>query len=124
MYRLIPLVFILVACGGSGEKTSAEVGATATQKATAMSEKSSPPSSAPVGPGEKERVPEPPQEFAVRVLKAIKPGDIKRLASMVAPEGVLLSPDVHIDPAKDVRLKPEELLKAWEENRTFVWGIT
>ncbi len=122
MYRLIPLIFILAACGGSGEKTSTEVNTTTTQKTTEIAEKPSPPSTAPVGPGEKERVPEPPQEFAVRILKAIKSGDIKRLASMVAPEGVILSPDVHIDPEKDVRLKPEELLKAWEENKAFVWG--
>ncbi len=87
-----------------------------------MSEEPSPQSTAPVGPGEKERVPEPAQEFAARVLKTVKSGDIKRLASMVAPEGVILSPDVHIDPEKDVRLKPEDLLKAWEENRAFVWG--
>lgn len=57
----------------------------------------------------------------MRVLKAIKFGKVKALASLISPDGVLLSPDVHVDEG-DVKLKPEEFLKAWEEDRKFVWG--
>ncbi len=125
MYRLIPLIFLLAACGGSGESSSTGNGATLTQKEVQKTagggEKAAPRPAAPVGPGERERVPEPPQEFAVRVLKAIKSGDAKKMASLFSPDGVLLSPDLHVDKG-DVRLKPEEFLRAWEENRSFVWG--
>ena len=121
MYRSLLLIFLLAACGGSGEKTSAESSAAVPQEVAGTSGGSVSRSVAPVGPGERDRVPEPAQEFAVRVLKAIKSGDAKRMAALFSPEGVLLSPDIHVDKG-DVRLKPEEFLKAWEENRSFVWG--
>ncbi len=116
------MLFLLAACGGSGEKSpTVNNTASAGVEAPETPKRSGYRSTAPVGPGERDRIPEPPQEFAVRVLKAVKSGDVKALASLLAPDGVLLSPDLHVD-EEDVRLKPEEFLKAWEENRTFVWG--
>ncbi|NPA79990.1 MAG: hypothetical protein GXO29_02925 [Thermotogae bacterium] len=112
MRKILPILgMLLVACGNPSSKGSSDASAGATPA----------PVSSPVSP-KGETTPEPPQEVAVRFLQALKGGDIDAMVSMIAPEGILISPDAHVSPDKDVVLKPEEFRKAWEENRKFLWG--
>ncbi len=60
--------------------------------------------------------------FLKSVKKAVKDGNADELVEFIHPSGILLSPDAFVDVEKDVRLGPDEFLKAWKENEKFVWG--
>ncbi|WP_068604768.1 hypothetical protein [Paenibacillus swuensis] len=115
---LVSLVITISFLTGCGQNKSADTSAPPDNNA--VSEGSSPINGAALTPAEAQ---ETIGEQTTKVIEAIRDQDWKAIAAFVHPEtGVRFSPYAHIDTAKDVVLKPDQLEKQFKDPAKLTWG--